>query len=403
MEKFRFLAFGFCFWALASTSSSHAQVPSDLTLEFVAGGFSSPVAIRHAGDGSGRLFIVEQGGLIRIVDDGSVLPTPFLDLQSLVVSGGEQGLLGLAFHPDYSTNGLFYVNYTRDGDPDVDKTVIARYSVSADPNVADSTSATLILEIDQPFENHNGGDIHFGPDDYLYIGMGDGGGWETAQDMTTLLGKMLRIDVDGGSPYAIPPDNPFVGDPSALDEIWASGLRNPWRWSFDRLTGDLFIGDVGEGDWEEIDYQPAASSGGENYGWPCREGAHDFLPAFCPGSPTLVEPILEYSHDSGQCTVVGGFVFRGGIQGFDGTYVYNDWCTGELWFANEVSPGVWSSTLWDTVAGFNLVGYGEGEDGTLYLAMGEEIQRFHSASGAATIFTDGFESGDLTLWSSVSP
>ncbi len=374
-----------------------AQPPADLTLETVASGLDQPLAIRHAGDGSGRIFIVEQPGRIRIFDGAQLLATPFLDITGVVLSGGEQGLLGLTFHPDYAANGFFYVNYTRSGVPS-GETVIERYSVSAgDPDVADPTSAFEVLVIDQTFSNHNGGDIHFGPDGFLYIGMGDGGGSDTAQDLTTLLGKMLRIDVDGGVPYAIPADNPFTGTAGALGEIWAWGLRNPYRWSFDRGTGDLLIGDVGEGDWEEVDFQPAASAGGENYGWPCREGAHDFA----PGGPTcggvLVDPVLEYSHAQG-CTVIGGYVYRGGIPGLVGTYVYTDWCSGITWFATQTSPGVWQSSVWDTLPTFSIVGYGEDEAGELYLTLGGEIARFHSPSSLGLIFTDGFESGDTSAW-----
>ncbi|MEE8525826.1 MAG: PQQ-dependent sugar dehydrogenase [Thermoanaerobaculia bacterium] len=385
-----------------------AQPPDDLTLEPVAGGFDFPLAIRNAGDGSGRLFVVEQGGLIWIVDGGMVSVTPFLDISDRVVVGGEEGLLGLAFHPDYETNGYFYVNYTRTGSPGLEM-VIERYTVSVgDAEAADPDSDLLVLEIDQPFVNHNGGDIHFGPDGYLYIGTCDGGDNATAQDLGSLLGKMLRIDVDGGPPYAIPPDNPFAGVAGALDEIWAWGLRNPFRWSFDRANGDLLIGDVGEGDWEEIDFLPATvrgagSPGGENFGWPCREGAHDFL----PGGPTcggaLVDPVLEYSHDDG-CTVIGGYVYRGGdIPGLVGTYVYNDWCSGLTWLATETSPGVWENEPWDPFPTFAVVGYGEGEDGELYVVFGGSISRFHSESSSAMIFVDGFESGDVASWSSSTP
>ncbi|NJL29903.1 MAG: PQQ-dependent sugar dehydrogenase, partial [Thermoanaerobaculia bacterium] len=255
-----------------------------------------PVAIRNAGDGSGRIFIVEQPGTIRIYDitTGTLLATPFLDITALVDdSGNEQGLLGLAFHPNYVSNGFFYVNYTWDHPSlPLDRTRIVRYTRSAgNPNVADTASALVLLEIEQDFSNHNGGDIHFGPDGYLYIGMGDGGSGgdpnNRAQSINQLLGKMLRIDVDGTPPpmpndlcglvtnYGIPPGNPFAGGSGDCDEIWALGMRNPWRWSFDRANGDLFIGDVGQGPSnprEEIDFQPAASTGGENYGWSCREG-----------------------------------------------------------------------------------------------------------------------------------
>ncbi len=391
-----------------------AVPPDDLVLVPLISGLNSPVAVRHAGDGSGRLFIVEQGGVIRIWDGLAMVPTPFLNITSAVLSGGERGLLGLAFHPDYVNNGFFYVNYTFDVDPTSgvdDRTRVARYSVSAgNPDVAD-TAETVILEIDQDFSNHNGGDIHFGPDGYLYIGMGDGGSGgdpnNRAQDRTKLLGKMLRIDVDGASQksrgviekcglvqnYDIPLDNPFVGDGNACDEIWAYGLRNPWRFSFDRATGALFIGDVGQNMWEEIDFQPASSTGGENYGWRCYEGTHEYNTTGCSGP--FVDPIIEYSHSGGRCSVTGGYAYRGhGISGFDGTYIYGEYCTGEIWFATP--GGGWSSVLWSNTD-LGISTFGEDEDGEIYVAdlFGGTVSRFESPS---TIFVDGFESGDPSGW-----
>ena len=290
--------------------------------EPVITGLSSPVGITHAGDGSGRLFIVLQGGRIVIFDGVKILSSPFLDITSVVSSGGERGLLGLAFHPNYVGNGSFYVNYTNTaGD-----TVIARYSVSANPNQADPTSADILLTIPQPFSNHNGGQLHFGPDGYLYIGIGDGGSGgdpqNNGQDLGTLLGKILRIDVDKGPPYAIPPDNPFFGPgDGALDEIWAWGLRNPWRFSFDRLTGDMFIGDVGQNSWEEVDFQPASSAGGENYGWRLMEGNSCYNPATNCNDSTLTLPILVYDHTVG-CSVTGGYRYRGSKNpALDGFYL----------------------------------------------------------------------------------
>ena len=387
-----------------------AGLPPDVELEVVTSSLVSPVAVRHAGDGSGRLFIVEQRGVIRIYDRTDGLST-FLDIQTLVDDGGnEQGLLGLAFHPDYATNGFFYVNYTRDPGAALDRTVIERYSVSADPDVADPDSGLVILEIEQDFSNHNGGDIHFGPDAYLYIGMGDGGSGgdpnNRAQDLGQLLGKMLRIDVDGGAlegggelcglvtNYAVPPDNPFVGS-AGCDEIWAYGLRNPWRFSFDRMTGDMLIGDVGQNAWEEIDFQPAASTRGENYGWDCFEGAHVF-----PGGSTcdgpVVDPILEYSHSLG-CSVTGGYRYRGSISSFFGTYVFGDFCSGRVWFATE-DGGNWTAVEWSESI-FSLTSFGEGEDGELYaVERGGTLYRFESP-----IFADGFESGDTSVWTSTVP
>ncbi len=392
-----------------------AQPPADLQLVQVASGFTRPVTVRHAGDGSGRLFVVEQAGRIRIIDaGGSVLPAPFLDIVALVDDGGnEQGLLGLDFHPDYDTNGFFYVNYTRDPGPGLDRTVIARYEVSAgNPDVADPASATTLLEIEQDFSNHNGGNILFGPDGFLYIGMGDGGSggdpFGRAQDSGELLGKMLRIDVDGASRgsetcglvgnYGIPAGNPFPGIMDGCDEIWAFGLRNPWRFSFDRATGDMLIGDVGQDAWEEIDFQPGDSSGGENYGWDCREGLHPF--EGCGG--TFVDPILEFANGS-DCSVTGGYRYRGHqIAGFDGTYVYADFCSGKIWFGTENTEGLggWSSSLWQNTS-FSIASFGEDEQGEVYLtAFNGTVQRFVSPS---TIFVDGFESGDGSAWSSQSP
>jgi glucose/arabinose dehydrogenase len=315
----------------AAVGSGHA-----LRTQLVVSGLERPVFVT-APAGDARLFIVEQRGRILVLRDGELLPTPFLDIDPLVPDVGgadERGLLGLAFHPDYAANGFFYVNYI-----DLqNRTVVARYQVDADdPDVADPTSATILLVIPQPFANHNGGMMAFGPEDgYLYIGMGDGGSagdpLNNAQNLGVLLGKMLRIDVDSGEPYAIPPDNPFVDDPQARDEIWAYGLRNPWRWSFDRLTGDLYIADVGQNAWEEIDYQPAGSPGGENYGWRLMEGTHCYEPPADCDDDSLTPPIFEYGHTGGACSVTGGYVYRGeAIPGLQGTYFFADWCNGKIW------------------------------------------------------------------------
>ena len=386
---------------LASPPAEAGQPPADLVLEPVANGFNRPVAVRNAGDGSDRLFVVEQDGRIFVIDGGVVQPVPFLDISDRVDStGNEQGLLGLAFHPQYASNGVFYVDYTHDPGPGLDQTRISRFEVSAgDPNQADPASEAVLLSIDQDFANHNGGDIHFGPDGYLYIGMGDGGSGgdpnDRAQDLGVLLGKMLRIDVDAGGPggYGIPPGNPFVGDANAADEIWAYGLRNPWRYSFDRFTGDLFIGDVGQNTWEEIDFQPAVSSGGENYGWSCMEGDEFVGYNLCDGSP-LTPPILVYDHGVG-CAVTGGFRYRGTIGGFQGNYVFGDYCSGRIWFATPAA-GVWTAQEWaDTT--YNISSFGEDEDGELYVVdLNGSLYRFTSPS---SIFADDFESTDLSQWS----
>lgn len=335
--------------------------------EPVVTGLSSPVDITHAGDGSGRLFIILQGGRIVIFDGVQILSPPFLDITSLVSSGGERGLLGAAFHPNYGGNGFFYVSYTDSaGD-----SVIARYSVSLDPNRADSTSGVILLTIPQPFSNHNGGQLHFGPDGYLYIGIGDGGSGgdpqNNGQDLGTLLGKIIRIDVDSGLPFTVPPDNPFVGIVGAREEIWSYGLRNPWRFSFDRLTGDMFIGDVGQGSWEEVDFQPANSTGGENYGWRLMEGNSCFNPAINCNNGTLTLPILVYDHSVG-CSVTGGYLYRGSKNpNLNGLYLYGDFCSGLIWGAQEDGLGGWNTTvLLDT--NFSISTFGEDESGEIYFA-----------------------------------
>ncbi|HVE65488.1 MAG TPA: PQQ-dependent sugar dehydrogenase [Thermoanaerobaculia bacterium] len=349
----------------------------EIALEPLSTGLAQPTAIAHAGDA--RLFLTLQRGRIVVFERGAVRPTAFLDVTPLVSCCGERGLLGLAFHPRYGENGLFFVNYTNTAG----NTVVARYRVSAaDPNVANPSSAVTLLTIDQPFANHNGGHLAFGPDGYLYIGMGDGGAANdpmcAGQRDDTLLGKMLRIDVDAsaGAPpfYGIPPDNPFAAAGGPRDEIWAKGLRNPWRFSFDRATGDLYIGDVGQGSREEIDFQAAGSPGGENYAWKMMEGTlcnggtsgcPSAVPA-CNG-PALTPPILEYSHSSGDCSVTGGYVYRGRLYPrLTGTYFYGDYCSGRIWGGTR-SGAVWTARLFAQRAS-NLTTFGEDAAGELYLA-----------------------------------
>ena len=339
--------------------------------QIVASGFTNPVGVTHAGDGSGRLFVVEQPGTIRIVKDGSALDTPFLDLRSAVITGSERGLLGLAFHPNYASNGQFYVNYTRAGDG---ATVIARYHVSpADPDLADPDSAQVLLTIPQPYSNHNGGHLSFGPlDGYLYVGLGDGGSGgdplDHGQNINTLLGALLRLDVDSGTPYAIPDDNPFVDAPGR-DEIWAYGLRNPWRFSFDRGTGDLYLGDVGQNEWEEIDAQTADTPGGLNFGWRCKEGSHIYnFGGDCP-QQTLIDPIAEYDHTAGR-SVTGGHVYRGlAYPALEGRYFYADYVTGKIWSLYKAgnNPPTWSTPELELDTTLNISSFGEDEDGEIYL------------------------------------
>lgn len=340
--------------------------PSGYTWQQLVSGLQRPLDLQSARDGSGRLFVVEQPGLIRILQNGQLQAEPFLDIRDRVGSqGNEQGLLGLAFHPQYSQNGFFYVNYTdRRGD-----TVIARFSAqSPSANQADSGSEQVLLQVDQPYSNHNGGQVSFGPDGYLYIGLGDGGSANdpqgNGQSTNTLLGKLLRIDVDNGERYAIPADNPFVSG-GGLPEIWAYGLRNPWRFSFDRATGDLYIADVGQNIWEEINYLPTGSPGGANLGWDLREGAHPFEGSV-PDGVQLVEPVAEYQHPVG-CSVTGGYVYRGqALPEFQGVYLYSDFCSGKVWGLLRLPDGSWQNqVLFET--GLNVSSFGIDEAGEIYL------------------------------------
>ncbi|WP_435577837.1 PQQ-dependent sugar dehydrogenase [Gilvibacter sp.] len=311
--------------ALLFGSLSFAQ---DIDVELFASGFDSPVDLQNAGDE--RLFVVEQDGAIRILNpDGTINSTPFLDIDPIVNSGGERGLLGLAFHPDYATNGFFYVYYTNTSND----TQISRFSVSSDPNVADAGSELQMLSFSQPFTNHNGGCLQFGPDGMLYIASGDGGSagdpGNRSQNLGTLLGKLLRLDVDAAAPY-IPADNPYVGDSSALDEIWAPGLRNPWRFSFDADTGELWIADVGQGSREEIN-KVASTAAPINYGWRCYEGNAPFNTSGCATADNYEFPVAEYTHSSGRCSITGGYVYRGDdYPSLDGLYFFADICTGEI-------------------------------------------------------------------------
>lgn len=351
-------------------AASALNNPFSLDIEPLVKDLRRPILVTHAGDGSGRLFVVEQAGRILILENGRLRAEPFLDITDKITTGGnEQGLLGLAFHPDYRSNGLFFAHYSRASDGD---TIIARYQVSNNPNVAERNSETIILTVGQPERNHNGGSIEFGPDGYLYIGMGDGGGagdrhgrFGNGQALNTLLGKILRIDVNVDT-YRVPNDNPLVNLADALPEIWSYGLRNPWRFSFDRATGDLYIADVGQNSKEEINFQPASSGGGENYGWRIMEGDECYDESLNCDSPDLEMPIAVYSHDLG-CSVTGGYVYRGQqFAWLQGQYIFADYCTGIVWATARDANGNWNTrrvtTFDDTISSF-----GEDEAGELYV------------------------------------
>jgi glucose/arabinose dehydrogenase len=370
--------------ALAAPAAAQAQAQSTL----VASGLSGPL-YATAPEGDLRIFAVERVGRIRVVENGTPLATPFLDIQARIEDAGEGGLLGLAFPPDYETSGFFYVYYT----DLLSDSVVARYSVTGNPDVADPNSEEIVLFIDQPdgsnFLNHKGGTIHFGPDGFLWFATGDGGSandpFENAQNPQSLLGKMLRIDPGpvfapgsipvAGESYRIPADNPFVGE-APRDEIWALGLRNPFRWSFDRMSGDLWIGDVGQNAREEVDYEPVNDPGGRNYGWDVMEGTAcngtDPAPAPPCNDPSLTLPIYDYGRAAGDCTVIGGFVYHSDSSGLRGLYFFGDFCSGRVWTLNPTTLAVVDRTAELGAAagvGFTLVGFGEDGFGRLLLVQ----------------------------------
>lgn len=391
MKPLGLLIFGLAALGCGSDSSPSSVAPPppvnpDYEAVRVFTGISSPVDLQVPPGDTARVFIVEQSGAIRIARNGALLSRPFLDVSSLVSGGSEQGLLGLAFHPQYATNGRFYIHYTNTGGD----TRLVGYQASSDPDSADPAE-TVILSVVQPFSNHNGGQIAFGPDGYLYIALGDGGSGGdpqgNGQSLTTLLGKILRLDVDGGSPYAIPPTNPFAGRNDARPEIWSYGLRNPWRFAFDSSGGTMWIGDVGQNQWEEIDVEPAGS-GGRNYGWNRMEGAHCYPPGSGCDTTGLVRPLLEYDHGSG-CSVTGGVVYRGAdLPELGGSYFYGDFCTGLIRSA-RLGPGGtvesrdWTGVLRRTTGGpmTQLSAFGLDGRGELYLLLHDgEVYRLRRKS-----------------------
>lgn len=341
----------------------------EISLSLHTTGLIRPVSMAHSGDD--RMFVVEKRGTIRILDtDGNILPEFFLDIRSRVDDNrSEEGLLGLVFHPQYADNGFFYVNYTSPGN-----TIVARYSVNPnDPNDALEESELILITQSQPYDNHNAGDIQFGPDGYLYIGMGDGGDGgdpqNRSQNLQTLLGKMLRIDVDNGPIYQIPADNPWVDDEDVLPEIWSYGLRNPWRFSFDRMTGDMYIADVGQNRWEEINFQAAGSYGGQNYGWRCYEANAVFNFSQCQDVTDLVFPIHAYNQeDQDECSVTGGYVYRGQNPDFQGRYLYCDFCSGQFWWLSRNATPEWQNVPAGRFKEFEYSCFGEDVNGELYVA-----------------------------------
>lgn len=361
--------------AASSCGSEFTNEPPEIpeggvpvALEEVAAGFDFPLDLTAPANDR-RLFVVEKSGAIRIVSNGTVLPAPFLDLAGAVSTGSEQGLLGIAFPGDYAASGRFVVHYT----DLAGNTRVSTFLVSADPNLADPASESVVLTAEQPFPNHNGGQIRFGPDGMLYIALGDGGAADDpggrGQALDDLLGGILRIDL-AAAPYAVPADNPFVATAGARPEIWSYGLRNPWRFSFDRLNGDLYVGDVGQNQWEEIDYAPASAGAGRgvNFGWRTMEGRHCFDAGSCDQAG-LALPVMEYGHDGGECSVTGGYVYRGAaIPALQGHYFYADFCQGWVRSLRMDAGTVGAQADWPTLRpGTAIPSFGEDAAGELYV------------------------------------
>ncbi len=392
---------------LAATVVASAQ--TRLTTRRVAHQLTAPLYVTSPPGDPDRLYVVEQNGRVQVVENGVPASPPFLNVPGATTTGGGQGVLGFAFHPDYQNNAQFYVYYTGQvaGGGPADA-IVSRFTALS-PYAADPTSETILLTQAQPYENHNSGNLQFGPDGYLYVGMGDGGSQGDpecrAQDGTTLLGKILRLDVDRGDPYAIPPDNPFVGNPAFLDEIWAYGLRHPWRFSFDLQTGDLWLTDVGQDALEEVDFAPAGGPGGENYGWRVMESSACFDATGCTptppacGDPSLVLPIHEYPHTEGRCAITGGYVYRGcAIPDLFGTYFYADFCTARIWSFRYDGATVTdfqerTAELGVSQGGFSIdliTSFGQDARGELYLCdQGGEVFVIEPAGPVPTSYCNG--------------
>ena len=361
------LGSAFCASGCSGDDPAGPPVGTGARLQEVVTGLSAPLYLTAPPGDAARLFIVEKTGGIRIIKDGILLTDPYLDLSSRISNGGEQGLLGLAFDPDYATSGRFIVHFT----DLAGSTTVSRFQVSSNPDVADPASELVILTAAQPFANHNGGQVAFGPDGFLYLALGDGGGSgdpdNRGQDLSELLGSILRIDVRSTDPYTVPADNPFVQ--SAVPQVWSYGLRNPWRFSFDRATGDLYVADVGEGLWEEINVSPAGAGGGKgaNYGWNIMEGAHCFRESSCDQTG-LTLPVFEYSHQEG-CSVTGGYVYRGSaIPELQGHYFYGDFCQGWVRSLRYAAGAVTDQTQWPSLTpGGSVLSFGEDAAGELYV------------------------------------
>lgn len=368
MKRLKLFVLSLCCGLTALVSANTPPIPESLTLQPYVDGLEMPVFIAAVPGTENKHYVLEKLAHIRLVENGELAEQPVLDISELVSTGNEQGLLGLAFHPDFETNGYIYINYTDNEGAGVgpQNTQIVRYTVTND--VADPASAKTILTVSQPHSNHNAGMLTFGPDGYLYIVMGDGGSggdpYGHGQNMESLLGKMLRIDVDNGDPYSIPKDNPFVNQDGVRPEIWTVGWRNPWRFSFDRETGDMWLADVGQDQYEEISFQ-AAGQGGDNYGWRCYEATHEYdLSENCEGKE-FIDPVLEYDHSQGA-SITGGYVYRGtAIPELQGRYVYGDFTSGKIWFASETDDG-WVATEWQDTD-LNISSFGEDANGELFV------------------------------------